>query len=327
LSLTRQVKQELTRPEEALACCSSWELKALLLRHGYYTIRQKTHILSIAIDDIAVARRLFSLLRQAGVAAPTIVRHQEKRLHKSRFLVQVPGRDQIDALLVYLDLKEAGRHLSFFRRFNAVPRRDCCRKAFLRGAFLAGGSISISRRSGYHLEINCGSLEDAGVFQDILGKFDLAPLIRRRKGNTFLYFKNAEAVADFLRIIGAGNTLLQLESMRVVKSMRNQINRLVNFETANLEKVVASAQRQLEVIDQVDSIIGLANISPALREAALIRRSFPEASLKELGELLDPPVSKSAMNHRFRQLDCLLNKRIPPNSSKKHASQKIKGRN
>lgn len=327
MSLTRQVKQELARSEETLACCSSWELKALLLRHGYYTIRQKTHILSIATDEFAVARRLFKLLRRAGVATPAIARHQEKRLQKSRFLVQVYGRDQVDALLVYLDLKEAGRHLSFFRKFTAVPRRNCCRKAFLRGAFMAGGSISISRHSGYHLEINCGSLEDAEIYEDILGHFDLAPLTRRRKGNVFFYFKNAEAVADFLRIIGAGSTLLELESMRVVKSMRNQVNRLVNFETANLEKVVASAQHQLETIGQVDRLIGLANISSALREAALIRRSYPEASLKELGELLTPPVSKSGMNHRFRQLDQLLNKLTPQKTSKNHASQKIKSRN
>ena len=93
--------------------------------------------------------------------------------------------------------------------------------------------------------------------------------------------------------------------------MRNQVNRLVNCETANLEKVVASAQQQLEMIDRIDRLIGLANISPALREAAQLRRSFPEASLKELGELIEPPVGKSGMNHRFRQLKKLLAKKAP----------------
>jgi len=308
LSLTRQVKQELAREEESLACCSSWELKALLLRNGFYTIRHITHILSIAVDNIAVARRLFNLLRQAGVASPAIVRQQEKRLQRSQFLVQVIGRDQVDALLVYLDLKEVGRHLSLPRRFTAVPRRTCCRRAFLRGAFLAGGSISISRRSGYHLELNCRSFEDAQFDQKILECFDLKPLVRRRNGSVFLYFKNAESVADYLRIIGAGNTLLQLESMRVVKSMRNQVNRLVNFETANLEKVVASSQQQLDSIENIDRLIGLMNLSPALREAALIRKLHPESSLKELGEMLEPPVSKSGMNHRFRQLGKILAK-------------------
>ncbi len=308
MSLTRQVKQELARSEETLTCCSSWELKALMLRNGYYTIRHNTHILSIVVDDYAVARRLFNLLRLAGIASPIILRQQEKRLRKNQFLVRIYGFDQVDALLIFLDMKEAGRHLTLPRIFTAVPRRKCCRRAFLRGAFLAGGSISISRRSGYHLELNCSSFDDAQVYKKILQSYSLEPLLRKRNGSVFIYFKNAEAMADYLRIIGAGSTLLQLESMRVVNSMRNRVNRLVNCETANLEKVVASAQQQLEVIDQIDRLIGLDNLTPALREAAYLRQSFPEASLKELGQMLEPPVSKPGMSNRFKQLEKLLNK-------------------
>ncbi len=308
MALTRQVKQELTRHEESSFCCSSWELKALMLKNGYFTIRHNTHILSIAADDYAVARRSFNLLRLAGAASPTIVRQQEKRLRRSLFYVRVQGHEQVDALLIYLDLKEAGRQLSLPRLYSSVPRRTCCKKAFLRGAFLAGGSISISGRSGYHLEINCNSVEDAHVYRKTLQAFSLDPLIRKRNGSAFLYFKNAESMADYLRIIGADNTLLQLESMRVVKSVRNRVNRLVNCETANLEKVVASAQQQLDLIDRIDRLIGIDNLTPALREAALIRKSYPEASLKELGELIEPPVGKSGMSHRFRQLEKILDK-------------------
>lgn len=321
MSLTRQVKQDLCRLADSLTCCRSWELKALLLRHGYYTIRQKAHVLNINVDDSAVARRLFMLLRQAGVESPTIVRHQAKRLRKSFFLVTVTGLEQVDALLVYLNMKEAGHLISFERRASALPKRKCCQKAFLRGVFLAGGSISISGRSGYHLEINCGSYEDAQLYHDTLSRFNLSPLLRKRNGGSFIYFKDAESVADFLRIIGAGNALLELESMRVVKSVRNRVNRLVNCETANLEKVITSARQQLDLIERIDSRIGLNNLSPALREAALMRRNFPEASLKELGELLSPPVSKSAMNHRYRQLSTLLARNCS-SISKNRASHK-----
>ncbi len=309
LTLTRQVKHELVRIDEGATCCGSWELKALLLRHGYYTIRRDTHLLSIRVDESAVARRLFNLLRGAGVGAPVIIRQQEDRFRKDKYNVQVQGADQVDALLVYLDLKEAGPYLSLPSRHSSLPRRACCKKSFLRGAFLAGGSISVTRKSGYHLEINCGSLEDAHVYQKILRSFNLSPLVRKRGDTAFLYFKNAEAVADFLRVIGAGGALLELESQRVVRSMRNQVNRIVNCETANLEKTVASAQQQLETINKIDRIIGLNSLSPALRDAALIRRAYPESSLKELGELLNPPVSKSGMNHRFRQLEKILQKR------------------
>ncbi len=309
MSLTRQVKHELARLEEPLACCGSWELKSLLLRNGYYAIRRNTHALIIAVEDSAVARRLFNLLRQAGVETPSIIREQEKRLDKTRFLVQVSGNEQIDALLVYLDMKEAGRYLSLPRLNTVIPKRTCCRRAFLRGVYLAGGGISITRRSGYHLEINCGSLEDARIYRKVLGLFNLTPLLRKREGYAYLYFKSAEAIADFLRIIGAGGTLLELESMRVVRSMRNQVNRVVNCETANLEKVVASAQQQLDLIERADNIVGLENLPPALRDAALARMRYPDASLKELGKKLDPPVSKSGMNHRFRQLSKMFDRK------------------
>ncbi len=303
MSLTRQVKEELTRQEAGSQCCSSWELKALLLKSGYYTFRQKDYSLSVMVDHISVARRLFNLLRQAGVEAPLIYRRQEVRLRRSQFVVQVYGSGQVDALLVYLDLKEAGRFLTLSRRYGAVPRRSCCRRAFLKGAFLAGGSISVSRRSGYHLEINCGSPEDTGVYQQLLHFYHLDPLLRIRNDTAYLYFKNAEAVADFLRIIGAGSALLQLESQRVVKSMRNRVNRLVNCETANLGKVVASAQHQLDLIDEIDRTFGLNTLSPSLKEIVLLRRKYPEASFKELGELSNPPLTKSGISHRFRQLE------------------------
>jgi len=316
MSLTRQIKQELARLGESLTCCSSWELKALLLKNGYYTIRGSEHFLSIAVDDSTVARHLYNLLRRSGTDSPSFIKQQEKRLDVTRYMVQLTGREQIDALLVYLDLKEAGNQISLLRRYTALPKRNCCRKAFLRGAFLAGGSISVSRQSGYHLEINCGKFEDARAYQKVLASFELFPLIRTRNGSTFVYFKNAEAIADYLRIIGAGGTLLQLESMRVVKSMRNRVNRLVNFETANLEKVVDSAYQQLDIINRVDRLIGLNNLPPALQEAALLRRLYTEASLKELGEMLEPPISKSGMNHRFRQLARVLDKARASNKQK-----------
>jgi cell division protein WhiA len=308
LTLTRQVKQELARLDEERECCSSWELKALLLRHGYYTLRAREYHLNAAVDQISVARRLFHLFRKAGVSVPHIFRQQEKRLGKSQFIVQVRGKNQVDALLVYLDLKEVGRGLTLSRRNTAVPKRNCCRKAFLRGTFLAGGSISVSKRSGYHLEINCGSDEDALVYQAFLKSFNLKPFRRVRKDSVFLYFKNAEAVADLLRIIGAGNALTQIESQRVVKSVRNQVNRLVNCETANLEKVAATARQQLDLIDEIERSIGFDGLPLTLRNLAEMRRNYPEASLKELGEMLEPPVTKSGVNHRFRKLAKLLHR-------------------
>lgn len=302
LSFTRQVKQELARCPGVTACCRSWELAALVLLRGYLNIRDHRQNLNIVTEYSAQARHAFKLLKEAGIDNPVVIRQQERRLGKNRYLVQVAGEEKVDALLIYLGLKDAGRsgHPAPAARMMAPNR--CCRRAFIRGAFMAGGSVSLSSTSGYHLEIGCIYQEDAQMLQQYLSDFSLNPSIRRHNDVFSLYFKKAEAIADFFRIIGASSALLHLENVRVIKSMRNQVNRLVNCETANLDKVVYSAQQQLAAIDQIERKLGLKKLHPALREAALLRRRFPEASLRELGQMLEPPVSKSAMNHRFRQL-------------------------
>ncbi len=302
MSFTRQVKLELVRHEQRATCCGRAELAALLLLRGYLTIRGREYILSIEVEHIAVARHLFSLFKAAGAGSAAVIRKQEPRLGKKCYLVQVTGRKKIMSLLRELGLNNSPEPDRPIRVFSRVPPLRCCRRSFLRGAFLAGGSLSAPAGSGYHLEINCGSREAAFSLSSCLGKFNIRSSIRRRWGNFFLYQKNSEAIADFLRVIEADSALLQLESSRVIRSMRNQVNRLVNCETANLEKVVTSAQQQLALIDRVEQRIGLESLSPALRAAAVMRRCYPEASLRELGRMFDPPLSKSAVNHRFRQL-------------------------
>ena len=293
---------ELVRHEQRASCCDHAELTALLLLRGYLTISGSDYILSIEVEHIALARRLFSLLKAAGAGSAAVLKKQEHRLKKKRYLVQVSGKNRIESLLRKIgpaDSPAPDHPLGMPRR---VPSLRCCRRSFLRGAFLAGGSLSAPAGSGYHLEVNCGSREAALILQRCLETFNILSSVRRRRDCYCLYQKNSEAIADFLRVTGADSALLQLESARVIRSMRSQVNRLVNCETANLEKVVASAQLQLGMIDRVERHTGLQNLAPSLRMVAEMRRRYPEASLRELGRMFDPPLSKSAVNHRFRQL-------------------------
>jgi len=287
VSFTRQAKLELVRHEERAFCCGRAELAALLLLRGYLTIRGREYLLSIEVDHIALARHLFCLFKAAGAGSAVVLKKHERRLGKICYPVQVAGRNNITSLLHELGLNNGPAPDRLTGLTPRVPPLRCCRRSFLRGAFLAGGSLSASAGSGYHLEINCGSRELAMVLRSCLGKFNIQSSIRR------------------LRVIEADSALLRLESARVIRSMRSQINRLVNCETANLEKVVATAQQQLALIDRLERRIGLENLSPALRAAAEMRRRYPEASLRELGRMFDPPLSKSAMNYRFRQLSLL----------------------
>ncbi len=299
---TRQVKLELVRHEQRASCCNHAELTALLLLCGFLTIRGSDYILSIEVEHIALARHLFSLLKAAGAGSAAVLKKQERRLKKKCYLVQVSGKDRIESLLRERGPINGPVPDHPIRAPRRIPPLRCCRRAFLRGAFLAGGSLSAPAGSGYHLEISCGSREAALILRSCLETFNIRSSVRRRRSCYCLYQKSSEAIADFLRVIGADSALLQLESARVIRSMRNQVNRLVNCETANLDKVVASAQLQLAVIDRVEQHTGLQNLPPSLRLAAEMRRRNPEASLRELGRMFEPPLSKSAVNHRFRQL-------------------------
>ena len=305
MSFSRQVKLELVRQPQKNCCCSRAELTAFMLLRGYLTIRSREYILSVGVEHTALARYLFRLLKAVGTGSPEVSKKQIQRLGLRRYQVQVAGWGKIDALLHTLGLKSSTLPQRLSRDPSLVPLQRCCRRAFVRGAFLAGGSLNTPTGSGYHLEINCGSRDDAALLQSCLKELSISASYRCRRGNYYLYLKKAETIADFLRVIGADSALLQLESVRVIRSMRNQVNRLVNCDTANLEKVVASAQQQLLLIDRLERCYGLKNLPPPLREIAIMRRRYPEATQRELGRLCEPPLSKSAVNHRFRRLAAL----------------------
>lgn len=185
--------------------------------------------------------------------------------------------------------------------------RTCCKRAFLRGAFLASGSISDPQKS-YHFEIVCQEQSQAQLLQELYHDFELDAKIVQRKKYHIVYLKEGAQIVDALNIMGAYVALMNLENVRIFKEMRGSVNRIVNCETANINKVVGAACRQVEDIRYIQSKIGLDELPPALREMALIRLEYPDSPLKELGELCDPPVGKSGVNHRLRKLGEIANK-------------------
>lgn len=179
--------------------------------------------------------------------------------------------------------------------------RTCCKRAFLRGAFLASGSISDPQKS-YHFEIVCQEQSQAQLLQELYHAFELDAKIVQRKKYYIVYLKEGAQIVDALNVMGAYVALMNLENVRIFKEMRGSVNRIVNCETANINKVVGAACRQVEDIRYIQSKVGLDELPPALKEMALIRLEYPDSSLKELGELCDPPVGKSGVNHRLRKL-------------------------
>lgn len=179
---------------------------------------------------------------------------------------------------------------------------DKTKRAYIRGAFLGGGSISNPEKA-YHLEFVTHNDSYAHNISKIINSYGLDSKVIQRKNSYIVYIKEGEQIIDLLNIIGAHSSLLELENVRIMKEMRNNVNRLVNCETANLSKTVNAAVRQVESIKLIQNEIGLQRLPKNLRDVAELRLKFPDESLKELGEMLNPPVGKSGVNHRLRRIE------------------------
>ncbi len=182
-----------------------------------------------------------------------------------------------------------------------MVKNACCQRAFLRGAFLSAGSMSDPGK-GYHLEIVCSKEPQAEQIRELLSGFEIEGRIVRRKKYFVVYVKEGAGISDFLNVAEAHVALMEFENSRVVRDVRNTVNRRVNCETANISKTVAAAARQTEDILLLQEKYGFENLPESLRQMAEVRLEYPDAPLKDLGAYLDPPVGKSGVNHRLRKL-------------------------
>ena len=182
-----------------------------------------------------------------------------------------------------------------------IIQQTCCKRAFIRGAFLAAGSISDPNK-GYHFEIVTNTSAQAGLLVKAMSVFDVDAKYVLRNGKYVVYLKEGAQIVEILRVMEAAHSVMDLENIRVVKEVRGNINRKVNCETANIGKTVSAAVRQIEQINLIDAKLGLENLPAQLEEIARVRLQYPDTPLKDLGVLLDPPVGKSGVNHRLRRL-------------------------
>ncbi|GAW31374.1 DNA-binding protein WhiA [Carboxydocella sp. JDF658] len=305
MSFSLQTKEELARLLPPHEGCLKAELAALIKMDGSLQLSAGTGwALSIHTESAAIARKVFSLLKKLfGVQADILVSKQNRLKKHNTYIVKVADSDEVKKILLFAGvLDERGELWDGIA--DPLLTRDCCKRAYLRGAFLGGGSVNDPERD-YHLEIIVDNQEDGEAIVNLLRDLRLKGKLTARKNNFVVYLKEAEQIADFLSLIGANRARLELENARVVKEMRNNVNRLVNCETANLSKTVNAAVRQLENIRLLAERVGLSNLPEGLRQVAEARLNYPDISLKELGELLEPPLSKSGVNHRLRKLEQL----------------------
>lgn len=256
--------------------------------------------LQLQTEHGAVARKALKLLRRDWTLTSQVLVKRRSRLRKNlSYYVRIPHQDGLRAFLAAAGVLDGSGRIQEGLPAT-VSERECCARAFMRGLFLGSGWVNDPERA-HHLELLCPSPALADSVGQVLFGLALPVRLAQRKDSLVLYLKEGDQVARFLGLVGAHQHMLRYEDVRAMKEMRNQMNREINAETANLQKTMDAAVRQVEAIRRL-AARGLHLLAPTLRELAELRLAHPEASLAELGELCRPPVSKSGVNHRMRHL-------------------------
>lgn len=309
MSFSAETKNELARVTPEGTCCSMAELAALVRLSGSIQIAGYKKInLKITTELNSIARKIFRLLKQNFGINTTISVNKNQMLKRNNSYVLMVSSDMgAESLIRELGILDKG---DSFYPLNEVPqyllKDDECKRAFIRGAFLGSGSISNPGKN-YHMEFVTNNEDFAKSLQSLINSLGFNCKIVLRKNNYVLYLKESEQISDLLSIIGAHNALLSLQNTKVVKAMRNNVNRIVNCETANLSKTVNAAVRQVENIRFIQETIGINSLPENLQEIAKIRVECEDMTLKELGEMLNPPIGKSGVNHRLRKIEDIAN--------------------
>ena len=299
MSFSGMVKEELSRHIGSGRHCRIAELAAIFTFCGSLeagTDGKKS--LRIQTENEALSRKGFTLLKKTfNIEAELAVKLNQK---ENTYLIRVNDREETCQILQAVKLHETDRQLTMPIP-AVVVQRQCCKRAFLRGAFLASGSISDPNRF-YHLEIVCPDAPRAEQVQELLKNFGIDARIVLRKNHHVVYMKEGAQIVEMLGIMEANIALMNLENVRILKEMRGSVNRKVNCETANINKTVSAAIRQIEDIRYIEETTGFSSLPEPLEQMARLRLQYPEASLLELGKMLTPVVGKSGVNHRLRKL-------------------------
>ncbi|WP_034445277.1 DNA-binding protein WhiA [Butyrivibrio sp. AE2032] len=305
MSFSSEVKEELEKHTGSSRHCQLAELTAIITSIGYVGIGEDGEMtLYLQADNSLVLRKFFTLLKKAFNIVTSILEDIPDVKSKGRIYRPVlRDREQLRAVLKATRLMETDGSVRDFENGVSpmITKNSCCKRAFLRDAFLCIGSISDPNK-GYHLEFVCTSEGQANQLKELIESFDIEARIVLRKKYHVLYVKEGAGIVDLLNIMEAPVSLMNLENLRILKEMRNSINRRVNCEVANITKTVNAATKQIEDITYIRDNFGFRQLPKSLKEMAQVRLEHPDATLLELGEYLDPPVGKSGVNHRLRKL-------------------------
>jgi len=303
MSFAADVKKELTMIV-ADSCCQLAELSALLRSNGEIFISSNKLKIDYHTQNPTIAKRVVKLLKSIYNSDLELITKKNNRLKmRNEYIIRILSH--VDFIINELELMEG------LTRINSIPKslvnNECCKRAYIRGVFISSGSVNNPRKSNYHLEMLIKSEEHAKEVVEMLNSFHFSAKITMRNKGSMVYLKAANQISDFLKLVGAQGSVMFFEDIRIYRDINNSINRMNNCDIANQRKIIQTANNQIANIDLIEKSVGLETLSEKLREAAILRKFNPEMSLNELidisEEIMDKPLTKSGLNHRFRKLN------------------------
>ena len=307
MSFSGMVKEELFERVGNARHCNLAELAAILMNCAVLVKDPSGKpVIRISTENEYVARKCFTLLRKTyNIESVVSIHDSFSRKRGKVYLVELSEESFGGTILQGTKMVIDGNNGTMtLQDHSLILQKDCCKRAFLRGAFLSAGSLSDPHK-GYHFEIVFPTEEKAELLQRLIGSFRMDARIVQRKKSYVVYVKEGAQIVDLLGLMGASRAVMELENIRILKEMRNSVNRQVNCETANINKTVNAAVKQIEDIRYIERVKGFESLRDNLAEIAGLRLQYPEATLKELGMMLNPQVGKSGVNHRLRKLSVI----------------------
>ena len=303
MSFSSEAKKEVLANDKSKRCCLLAEFCAIFAFSGKITFSDGKYVLHITTESAPLARRIYNLIKYNFDVVSKIEILKKKNSNKFYYLILVQNNPEILKILKVMGFVK--NNISEFSSYiidKKIYEKKCCKKAFIKGAFLAGGFVSNPEKN-YHLEFAVPHIEVKDTLNEILCESGFSPKQITRKSKHVIYFKLSEDIADILSYIGAFNSLMEIHNTKIIKEMRNNVNRFVNCSTANLDKVVKASMKQIECIELIEKKGKMSELPPSLYDVAVLRLKNKELGLKELGEMLNPPLSKSGVNHRLKKIE------------------------
>ena len=301
MSFSYNVKEEIAQRFGNARHCNIAEIASIINMCAYIGRFRKKFCLKLQTENLFLAKKYFTLIEKTFKIKCNVTVKKNKHYHENvMYILTITQTAGVERILTATGILSDENKISN-QCYMPVIHSICCRRAYIRGAFLAAGSINDPEKN-YHLEFVHGDVKQAQQLQNILHTFHLDAKMTYRKQYFVVYLKEGEQIADMLNIMQAHTALLKMENVRVWKDMRNSVNRKVNCETANLNKTVTAAIKQIEDIQYIQEQKEWKHLPETLLKTAELRLQYPEASLKELGLLMAPPVGKSGINHRLKKI-------------------------